>query len=592
MKIPRSLPLALLVLLQLLPQPATRAQADDAWRVFLVYSYGRDFAPLDRVGTEFRLQLARRASRPVEFYEVPLDTARWIRNDEGDDAALVQFLQSRFSRHRPDLVVVLGEPAARFLLARRRQILPSVPILVGGVEPRMLGNVAPSAQDAMVGVRIDFVSTINSLLALRPSTRNVMVILGASLHERLWQDAMQRELAGFADRVAFTWTNELSLEQMRSAVAALPRDSAILYGMLSVDATGAPHEQGSALQQLHAVARVPMFGVFDTQLGEGIVGGPLISLSEVGSAAADSAARLLAGYPPPSYREIGASRLLFDWRQLARWQIPESRLPPGSIVEYRPSTLWDQYSALIVTGLGIILLQAAFIVALTFQYMKRRRAEGEARDLNQRLLSANEDERRRLARDLHDDFSHRLARLSIDAAQLEHSLPTDGGPRIVQGIRHELSQLSEDIHAVSHQLHPAVLEDLGLVDALRTEGDLLARLSSLSVAVNVEEVPARLPPEIALCAFRVAQEALRNIARHARASAVSISVEASGDELRLAIRDNGVGFDISGPAHHAGLGHASMRERVRLLGGMLRIRSLPGRGTTIETHLPLSPGIP
>jgi signal transduction histidine kinase len=296
------------------------------------------------------------------------------------------------------------------------------------------------------------------------------------------------------------------------------------------------------------------------------------------------------GYVENPRREIKPHATVFDWRELKRWNIPAALLPPGSTVLYRPATLWEQHAPIIAAGLIIIVVQAAFIIALIVQHARRREAEEEARGLNKRLLSANEDERRRMARDLHDDFSHRLARVSFDAAQLERVKSPLDIPRIAHDIRRELAQLSEDLHTVSHQLHPAVLEDLGLVEALRSEGDQVSRAAALSVVVDADDVPEHLPGEIALCAFRVAQEALRNVIRHARASAVNISVRTADGNLCLAVHDDGIGFDPAAQRRLASLGHASMRERVRLLGGELDIRSTPGFGTTIEIQLPLPAG--
>ncbi len=555
----------------------------------MVYSYGRDFAPINVAGERFRSELVRRAKRPIEFYEASLDSARLRSVAEREDEVLTTYLTEKFSSHRPDLVVTIGAPAARFLLANRPRLFPSVPCLIGAVDPRMIAAQPLGALDAAVTAHIDLPAIIDTILALRPETDHVTIVFGASDNEMRWRDAAQHDLVPYRGRVDFDYTNDLSLDEIRDRLATLSSRSAILFGVLAVDAAGVAYEQDHALIELSAAARAPMFGLFDTQLGKGIVGGSLVSLTRVGDAMAGTAMRILDGEAVsklPSVDIAGAS-MLYDWRQLVRWKIPESRLPPASIVLHRPATLWEQYAGIVTAVSAIILVQMAFIAVLGVQHRRLRAAEKETRDLSARLLSANEDERRRLARDLHDDFSHRIARLSMDAAQLERSERLRDEPRIVHNIREELSHLAEDIHDVSHRLHPTTLEDLGLADALRTECDLLARSAALKIVVEVDAVPEQLPSEIALCAFRVAQEALRNVSRHARASTVDLSVKASNGSLSLAVRDDGVGFD---PTVQRGvsLGHASMRERVRLLGGVVEIHSAPGRGTTIQTHIPLT----
>ncbi len=267
---------------------------------------------------------------------------------------------------------------------------------------------------------------------------------------------------------------------------------------------------------------------------------------------------------------------VFDWRELQRWSIPESRLPPDAEVRFRPPSLWEQHRLIILIGTAIVLLQAGLIAALLFQRVRRRRAEQETLGLSGRLLTAHEDERRHLARELHDDLTQRLARIAIEAGRLEEGA----------GVRRDLVRLSEDVHALSYRLHPSVLDDLGLVDALRAECDRVARHSDLQVEVDAGDVPNKVAGEASLCLFRVAQEALSNAMRHGHASAVTVQLSLRDRGLQLAVSDNGSGFDPAGSHTHASLGLSSMRERVRLLRGELDIESTPGRGTTVVAWVP------
>lgn len=558
--------------------------------MLLIYSYGRDFEPHATVAAEFRTQLVRRAGRPIEFSEVSVDTALQTEAPSRDDTPLTEYLLARFVDETPDLVVTIGKPAASFFTAHRSLLFPTTPLLLTSIEARMLEDLQLGPFDVVAAARYDVIGMVNTILALRPGTRHIMVVYGASAPERRWTSLLQEEFGVFANRVTFTWTNDLTLDQIRAQAAALRSDSTILYVTLQVDAAGVPYEKDLALGRVHEVARAPIFGYSDNQLGHGIVGGSLLALGEVGREGAETALHLLGGAKPSAIarHEVTPTSPQFDWRELRRWGIDEFSLPHDSVVRFRTPTLWEQHSELILGGLLIILFEALLITALVVQSGRREMAEREAHDLNKRLLSATEDEKRRLARELHDDFSHRLARLSLDAALLEGTLVPGDGPRIMRGMRDQISQLSGDMHAIAHQLHPAILEDLGLAEALRTEGDLLARTASLEVTVDVTNVPRRLPPEVSLCAFRIAQEALQNVSRHAQASAVGISLRTVNGQLCLTVRDNGVGFEPERKKDHASLGHASMRERVRLVGGEVNIHSHPGFGTTIETQIPLS----
>lgn len=219
----------------------------------------------------------------------------------------------------------------------------------------------------------------------------------------------------------------------------------------------------------------------------------------------------------------------------------------------------------------------------------RKQTEHLLHELSQRLIRAHEAERARLGRELHDDVTQRLARLAIDIGRAEHGGYEVSLAATLRSVRESLVQLSEDLHALSYRLHPAVLEDLGLAEALKAECERFSRLESVPASVKLQELPADLPPETALCLFRVAQEALRNVARHARAGQVEISVRAINGAAQLAVLDDGIGFDPALQREHPSLGLESMRERVLLLGGELEVESAPGQGTTILVTVPANP---
>jgi signal transduction histidine kinase len=147
--------------------------------------------------------------------------------------------------------------------------------------------------------------------------------------------------------------------------------------------------------------------------------------------------------------------------------------------------------------------------------------------------------------------------------------------------------MSEDIHSLAYQLHPAILEELGLADALRAECERAGQRSRIVFSLTIDPLPPDLDRDTALCLFRVAQEAINNTLRHARARAARVVLRSEADGLTLALRDDGVGFDPALPRADASIGLASMRERVRLVAGTLDIESAPGEGTTVTAWIPL-----
>src|SRR5262249_40781468 len=150
---------------------------------------------------------------------------------------------------------------------------------------------------------------------------------------------------------------------------------------------------------------------------------------------------------------------------------------------------------------------------------------------------------------------------------------------LLRAMHERLVSLSEDVHALSRQLHPSILDDLGLVEALRSECASFSRREEIAIVYRPEQVPVAPPKQVALCVYRVAQEALRNLAKHAAVRRAWVTLASSGQELSLQVQDKGVGFDPSAVHSQPGLGLSSMEERVRLVQGKLSITSAPGEGT-------------
>jgi signal transduction histidine kinase len=216
----------------------------------------------------------------------------------------------------------------------------------------------------------------------------------------------------------------------------------------------------------------------------------------------------------------------------------------------------------------------------------RKLAEDELHDLSRRLIAAHEEERALLARELHDDVSQRLAVLAIEAGRAELAAPEGAQADALRAVREGLTRLSEDVHSLAYQLHPSVLEELGLAEALRAECERRDRQGSLDLSVDLDPLPAVVEPAAALCLFRVAQEALNNVARHAGVREASVTLRQADGGLLLAVSDGGAGFDPANTGKGMRLGLASMRERVRLVRGTLDIESAPGQGTTIVAWVP------
>lgn len=223
---------------------------------------------------------------------------------------------------------------------------------------------------------------------------------------------------------------------------------------------------------------------------------------------------------------------------------------------------------------------------LEAQEAELRRSREELRALAARLLTVAEDERKALSRELHDDLNQRLAIFAIDLETIAVGLPPG------QPLRHELEsltsrivELTEDVRRIAYRLRPSLLDDLGLVPALRSYCEQLKVREDMAVAFTYSELPPALKPEQALCLYRVAQEALRNVAKHARTRRAAVTLSVDNAAVVLNVRDWGAGFDPAA-AHSRGLGIVGMAERVRLVGGAFEVRSQPGHGAEIEVRIP------
>ena len=219
-----------------------------------------------------------------------------------------------------------------------------------------------------------------------------------------------------------------------------------------------------------------------------------------------------------------------------------------------------------------------------------RRTEDNLRDLSRRLIRAHEEQRAQLARELHDDITQRLAVLAIDVGRGELIAPSGPQAAVMREVRDGLVRLSEDVHSLAYQLHPSVLEELGLAEALRTECERIGRSGRVDLSAEIDPLPAAVGKDAALCLFRVAQEALSNVVRHAGARTASVALRPRDGGLLLTVRDDGIGFNLERPGKDRSLGLASMHERVQLVGGTLDIESASGRGTAIVAWVPAEGG--
>ena len=228
--------------------------------------------------------------------------------------------------------------------------------------------------------------------------------------------------------------------------------------------------------------------------------------------------------------------------------------------------------------------------AFQLEVAERQAAEESLRDLSARLIHAQEEERSRIACEIHDDLSQQLALIGIEMDQLRQRMRSSAGgdEALCEDLLQKVRQLSIDLRGLSHELHPSKLDHLGLVAAVRSLCGQIARLHKVEIECAVADAPESLPRPVALCLYRIAQESLRNVVTHSGARHARVEISGREGMIILTVSDSGLGFDPDSREGEAGLGLISMKKRVSMIGGTFSIQSLPSLGTTIEARVPLT----
>jgi len=240
-----------------------------------------------------------------------------------------------------------------------------------------------------------------------------------------------------------------------------------------------------------------------------------------------------------------------------------------------------------------IAIATFFVISLVISQLVsrlRRMAEEAMSTVDRKLIEVEERERAWIARELHDDFSQRMAIVSANLQRLEQMLSNSeaAARRHVLGLREQIGDLSTDIQALSHHLHSRKLEYLGLAAAAQSVCRDLSENHALNIDVHCDAVPTGLPQPVAVTLFRVLQEALQNVLKHSRSAQVDVALSGTPDRIELSVRDSGIGFDPKLAMKGTGLGLVSMQERIKLVRGEFAVSSQANSGTTVWARIPLS----
>jgi signal transduction histidine kinase len=590
--------------------------------VLLVHSFSSAAPPFTVESMAFETELVAKMGERVDLDEVSLDMARYA--DREMQEAIVDYLQKRHAKWQPDLVVPIGAPASIFVANYRDRLFPETPILYASADRRLLPPGALEKNAAYIGQVYEIPGMLEDMLQIAPATKNIAVVVGATPLEHVWQEVFQKATEPLANRINFTYYSDLSFDQMLQRAAKLPPDSYIFVLLLLRDATGVTHNADEALQRLHQVANAPINGIFDHQLGLGIVGGRLYQSERVGKEAADIAVRILRGEPASGIRPILLERLAprYDSRELQRWKIHKNLLPKGSTILFRAPTLWEQHRTLILTVVTVCVLQALLITGLLANLVKRRRAE--------RSLTQAEKEARH-----HREQINLLSRVSLlgeMTASLAHELyqplsaiitNANAGMRSIDNGKEDPGTLREilvDVEADGRRAHDIIHNVRNTIkkgdptqrpinlNELVTKVVHVVRPDAVAYSCEIETSLAKDLPLIEVDPVQI-QQVLVNLVSNALDAMrqtplsrrkVEISTAGNGEnEVRLSVRDHGTGirsevherlFDhfFTTKEQGLGMGLAIVRSIVESHGGKIQAENVADGGARFYFTLPVT----
>ncbi|SPP93415.1 sensor histidine kinase [Bradyrhizobium vignae] len=594
-------------------QSATATRSEPK-RVLMLHSFGRDFLPWSEYARSIKTNLEERSPWPLDIQEHTLLAARFIA--PGPDGPFVEYLGSLYEGRPPDIVMSIGGPAAGFVQRHRERLFPKAPMVLTTVEERLVDRARLTRNDAVVSVRNEFVTAFRNVLQVLPDTQTMALVIGASALEKFWLEEVKRDVKPLEDRVSFVWYGDLSFEEILKRASTLPPHTVLFWGLMSVDAAGVIHDGKFALHRLHAVANAPIFCFEESFFGRDIVGGPMHSIPELGQKTADAALRILGGEEPANVRiePIEYAPPKYDWRELQRWGISESRLPPGSTILFREPTIWQRYRWQMLMISAVFLVQAGLISGLLHERRRRRVAEVESR---QRLTELAHVNRYSAVGELTTSIAHELnqplgsiltnaetAELMLRAAQPDlveiQQILADirrDDQRASEVIRRLRSILKKTPFEVKNiELNDTVREAIGLVKALAQGRRITLSYLPVMAALHVKGDPVQLQ-QVMLNLIINAMDAISDADTGKRE--VSVATLRAGNQAEIRIADTGPGIPASDLAslfdpffttkpHGMGMGLAIARTIIEAHHGTIAAANQPAGGALFTIRLPVA----
>jgi PAS domain S-box-containing protein len=461
--------LALLVLMTQFPLVAPASEIQKPKRVLVLYWYGKDFP--SNVEFDRGVQTAFRTAR-IEYYAEYFEPNRFP--GEVQATAFRDYLRRKYSERKIDVVIAMSAVSADFLLKYRDDLFPDAPIVFHTVSRDQLDARAAAINSTGVVPDNVYARTVETALRFHPATEHVFLINGTIERDKSVESLFKERLRALENKVSITYLTDLPLDKLLARVKSLPQRSLIFYSRQDYEGPGESLSLYDVLVLINNSATVPIYTFGASYIGYGTVGGYAVNTYECGFQAAGMALKIIYGAIPRDLPVIEIpGYAIFDWRQLRRWDIPEDKLPPGSDVRFRETTLFEQYKWRIIATLTLCAVQSLLIAGLLAERKRRRRVQAALRG---RL-----------------EFETLLSELSADFINLPLS-------EIDQGIEKWLQRLVGFLDARSGSLFKLFDKSATGVEGFNGTGEHSTRTESTKTAWHHsrDEQPGQAPPDVAL----------------------------------------------------------------------------------------------
>jgi PAS domain S-box-containing protein len=358
-------------------------------KILLLYSYQAILPGNLEWDGAIRADLKGKEGHPIEFYTEFLDLSQFP--DASYIHSLLNLLQIKYGSQKIDLLIPVGDLAYSFLQAHGKALFPGSPIIFCAVARQQVEALKPPPNSSGVVAWVDVQGTLAAALKLHPETRRVVLVGGISKTDRAFEHIAREALRPYEGRLEVTFLTDLPMTEILQRVSNLPPQTLVMYLSMFRDSAGHDFLPLTALERVAQAANVPVYGLWETLLGQGIVGGHLMSFKEQGRLAGEMGSRVLNGEKPENIPIVyeGADVYAFDWRQLQRWGLKESVLPPGSLVRFTVPSLWESHQREVIGTIAGFSLLSLLTMGLLVNLGRRRLADKKLRqaELEYRIVS-------------------------------------------------------------------------------------------------------------------------------------------------------------------------------------------------------------